>query len=74
MIWRRFMNWLRFGDARLERESSQVIALARTLRARVEEYQKHPDPFRAMTVTMATNAYEGAQERNIWRGSHDRKG
>jgi hypothetical protein len=68
MIWRRFMNWLKFGDARLESESSQVIALARTLRDRVAEYEKQPDPFRAMTITMATNAYEGHQENNIWRG------
>ena len=63
------MNWLHFGDPRLEEKSSEVIQAARSLRARLAEYEKQPDPLRALTITMSTNAYEGQQERNIWKGS-----
>jgi hypothetical protein len=62
------MNWLHFGDPRLEEKTEEIRELSRALQRRMAEYEKQPDPFRAMTTTMATNAYEERQERNIWKG------
>ena len=62
------MGWLRHGNPRLDQESAAVINAAREVRERIAEYEKHPDPFRAMTITMGANVYEDSQERNIWRG------
>lgn len=62
------MSWFSPQGSRLAAVSNDVTRLAREFRHHIEEFEKSDDPFTAMTVRMATNAFEERQEANIWRG------